>query len=124
MRQLTLAFGKINEVLHRLGRIFVEQAADDLAFAAVEYGVGSGLAGHGDSRSFPNRSWSFCRRTSPASRNHHRQLNVVVIMASATVAFAASVAGALSRCERRLQCGGAPELSVFSQQASSQVQCG
>ena len=46
MRPFALAFGEVDEVCDRLGRLFLEEACDNLAFAGVEDGISSGFTGH------------------------------------------------------------------------------
>src|SRR5258705_10280876 len=46
MRPLAPSLGQIGEVLDRLGRLFVEEAADDLPFAGIKNCVQSWLACH------------------------------------------------------------------------------
>src|SRR5947209_2692209 len=46
MCPLTIAFGEVGEILDGFRRLFVEEPADDAAFARLEDGVGSGLACH------------------------------------------------------------------------------
>jgi hypothetical protein len=46
MGPLALAFGKIHEVGYGFGRVFFEEAANDVAFTGFKGGVESGLAGH------------------------------------------------------------------------------
>src|SRR6202030_138482 len=47
MRPLALTFGEFHKVGYGFGRVFFEEAADDIAFAGFKRGVESGLAGHG-----------------------------------------------------------------------------
>src|SRR5271156_5358870 len=49
MRPLTRAFGKFDKVSDRLRRFCWKQAADDLPFAGIEDGIGSGLTWHDNS---------------------------------------------------------------------------
>ena len=49
VRPLAGAFGQLDEVLDGDGRVLLEEAADNGAFAGVERGVNAGLAGHEES---------------------------------------------------------------------------
>ena len=46
MRPLALAFGEIDEILDGLGRVFLEQTADNGAFGGIEGCVHAGLTRH------------------------------------------------------------------------------
>src|SRR5262249_62020589 len=46
MRPLALAFGKLGKVGNGLGRLLLEQPADDVALGGIEHGVGAGRACH------------------------------------------------------------------------------
>ena len=43
---LPFALGELDKVFYRLGRVFFEEAADDLTFTGVDDGIGSWITGH------------------------------------------------------------------------------
>ncbi len=43
---LPFTLGELDKVFYRLGRVFFEEAADDLTFTGVNDGIGSWITGH------------------------------------------------------------------------------